>query len=304
VLCVWFFHAPLEHHADPGVTPLHTTAPWYFLWLQGLLKLGDKVLFGVIFPGILLTMFAAWPYLDTTPSRRYAHRKFALSLSMGFLTFMLVLTYMGTPKYGVASSGDVEVAQGLAPVEGVGDLRAVPFDQLALGSYCTDNLDRAHQLTMAQTNDQLASDPLPDTKSAPITCQAVPAGTELYKTMQHYQELMKLYSPSLVNGIGVLTISANQTVKDTTSDLKRIDIKLLWNLAQTSNGGASTVMDSNGAPKLQTTTTKVTQTNADGTPKMDASNLAIQTDVTQPIVQASGKYIFVSRASDYQPGGE
>jgi len=27
VLCIWFFHAPLEHHADPGITPLHTTAP-------------------------------------------------------------------------------------------------------------------------------------------------------------------------------------------------------------------------------------------------------------------------------------
>ena len=31
VLCVWFYHAPLEAHADPQVTPLGTTAPWYFL---------------------------------------------------------------------------------------------------------------------------------------------------------------------------------------------------------------------------------------------------------------------------------
>ncbi len=27
VLSVWFYHAPLENHADPQVTPLHTTAP-------------------------------------------------------------------------------------------------------------------------------------------------------------------------------------------------------------------------------------------------------------------------------------
>jgi quinol-cytochrome oxidoreductase complex cytochrome b subunit len=38
VYAVYFFHAPLEHHSDPFRTPLHTTAPWYFLWIQGLLK--------------------------------------------------------------------------------------------------------------------------------------------------------------------------------------------------------------------------------------------------------------------------
>lgn len=38
VYAVFFFHAPLEHHSDPFRTPLHTTAPWYFLWIQGLLK--------------------------------------------------------------------------------------------------------------------------------------------------------------------------------------------------------------------------------------------------------------------------
>jgi Cytochrome b(N-terminal)/b6/petB len=38
VYAVFLFHAPLEHHSDPFRTPLHTTAPWYFLWIQGLLK--------------------------------------------------------------------------------------------------------------------------------------------------------------------------------------------------------------------------------------------------------------------------
>lgn len=32
------FHAPLQEHSNPLHTPLHTTAPWYFLWIQGLLK--------------------------------------------------------------------------------------------------------------------------------------------------------------------------------------------------------------------------------------------------------------------------
>lgn len=38
VFSAWGFHAPLEHHEDPFRTPLHSTAPWYFLWIQGLLK--------------------------------------------------------------------------------------------------------------------------------------------------------------------------------------------------------------------------------------------------------------------------
>ncbi len=38
VYAAFVFHAPLEHHSDPFRTPLHTTAPWYFLWIQGLLK--------------------------------------------------------------------------------------------------------------------------------------------------------------------------------------------------------------------------------------------------------------------------
>jgi quinol-cytochrome oxidoreductase complex cytochrome b subunit len=38
VFSAWFFHGPLEHHSDPFRTPLHSTAPWYFLWIQGLLK--------------------------------------------------------------------------------------------------------------------------------------------------------------------------------------------------------------------------------------------------------------------------
>ena len=29
--------APLEHHANANQTPLHTEAPWYFLWIQGCL---------------------------------------------------------------------------------------------------------------------------------------------------------------------------------------------------------------------------------------------------------------------------
>src|SRR5581483_8755303 len=38
VYSAWVFHPPLQEHSNPLRTPLHTTAPWYFLWIQGLLK--------------------------------------------------------------------------------------------------------------------------------------------------------------------------------------------------------------------------------------------------------------------------
>ncbi|MCL4255804.1 MAG: cytochrome b N-terminal domain-containing protein, partial [Anaerolineae bacterium] len=109
VLCIWFYHAPLEAHADPQVTPLGTTAPWYFLWIQGALKLGDKVLWGIIFPTIVLVIFFAWPYLDNTPSRRFADRRFALIVCFTFMSSFTVLSYMGTAEYGVNTTADQEI---------------------------------------------------------------------------------------------------------------------------------------------------------------------------------------------------
>jgi len=307
ILCIWFFHAPLEHHANPASTPLHTTAPWYFLWLQGLLKLGDKVLMGVLLPGFLLAAFMVWPYLDTTISRRYAHRKIALSISCLFISAMLVLSYMGTPNYGVESSGDVEVAQALAPVEGVGPLRAVPFDQYANGTYCTDDLDHAHPLKLRE---QVAPAPglasiLPDTFSNAVTCQAVPPGTELYNVMQQYQQLMAQYSTLadqghlLANGIGVLNISDAQTANDHSTDLKRLDIKVIWNPPILDKNN-TVIRNNDGTAQLQTTS--IPETNPDGTPKVDANGNNISDTV--PTVISSGKTVFVNRASDYHNNGE
>ncbi|MBI4770963.1 MAG: cytochrome bc complex cytochrome b subunit [Chloroflexi bacterium] len=75
---IFLYHAPLEPHADPLVTPLHTTAPWYFLWLQGMLKIGDKVLWGVIMPGLIVNLGLVIPYLEVGPSRRYGDRRVGL----------------------------------------------------------------------------------------------------------------------------------------------------------------------------------------------------------------------------------
>ena len=109
VLCIWFYHAPLESHADPQVTPLGTTAPWYFLWIQGALKLGDKTFWGVIFPTILLGFLMVVPYIDLNPARRFAQRRFAFSISFLMLAILVVTSYMGLSEFGVATAPDQEI---------------------------------------------------------------------------------------------------------------------------------------------------------------------------------------------------
>lgn len=154
VLVVWFFHAPLENHADPQVTPLHTTAPWYFLWLQGLLKLGDKVLMGIVVPTIVFGLLFVFPYLDLTPSRRYAHRRFMLSMGALVVLGWTLLTYMGTPWYGVETSADVEIAQEMIPQEGVGPVRATPFDEWVNNVTVIDPQDNIWLQTVSGWKDQ------------------------------------------------------------------------------------------------------------------------------------------------------
>lgn len=97
IAVTFFYHATLENQANPLSTPLHTVAPWYFLWIQGLLKLGDKTLMGVIVPTILIGSFIAMPYFDVGPLRFYGKRRIAISMSMLFVAFIAVASWMGTP---------------------------------------------------------------------------------------------------------------------------------------------------------------------------------------------------------------
>ena len=129
------YHAPLEHVANPQVTPLDTEAPWYFWWLQGMLKLGDKTLMGIIIPTILVGLLFAIPYIDRNPYRSMYRRPFAVGIGILGVITLIVLSYMGTPVYKIQTPAATRIIQDLAPEEGVGELRAIPFDQLPSGVY-------------------------------------------------------------------------------------------------------------------------------------------------------------------------
>lgn len=131
---LWLWDAPLEHHADPIVTPLHVVAPWYLSWSQGWLKLADKTLVVGFIP-LLMVAFIVMPYFEVGKSRRYADRRLGLSVAMVFIAIMLVSNWMGTPRFRVQSSAEQEVSQKLLPQEGVSVLLGVPYEHLQPGTY-------------------------------------------------------------------------------------------------------------------------------------------------------------------------
>ncbi|MCC7207636.1 MAG: cytochrome bc complex cytochrome b subunit [Anaerolineae bacterium] len=290
VMSIWFFHAPLETHANPQVTPLHTTAPWYFLWLQGLLKLGDKILFGLVLPTVLLAMFIVYPYLDVGRSRRYAHRRFQLGMMLVFIWIMLFLTYFGTGKWGVESAGDQEMVQAIAPMEGIGPIRAFPYEEWVNGTYCTDDLDNDHPLPLVMWGQPpRVSDPLPNV-ALPVICQRAPDGP-MRSLMERFMHEKERWGADLPNVVGILTVSDAQT------DLKRIDLRIIWNTPEVDENRRP-LRDENGNIRIRMVESMY---NDQGQQELDDQGLPVKHMV--PGILTSGKTLYVSRLSDYQGGG-
>ncbi|MFW5709187.1 MAG: cytochrome b [Chloroflexota bacterium] len=273
MLSVWFFHAPLESHADPQVTPKGTTAPWYFLWIQGALKLGDKVLWGIIFPTIVLVVFMILPYIDLNPSRRFADRRFALAAIFLTMAAFTVLSYMGLAEYGVESSADEEIMFELLhePAHNkMGIMLPVPFEELEPGMYTTCQFTECAMLAGAQDEDAVtalneymsSSEDVADSFLAVLTAahnpqpavrfRTVPARSpELEDAMEYFAKLMERYSEDLTNGWGALVIT------DTQSNLRRLDVIITFESETAADGetvaedGTETVLVSTEAQTAQ-----------------------------------------------------
>ncbi len=190
---IFFYHAPLEAHADGQITPLHTTAPWYFLWLQGMLKLGDKVFWGLVAPGIIFNVLFVIGWIEVGPSRRYADRRVGFSAACIVVILLAITSFMGTPNYAVTSSADQEVVAELLPQTHPGPLRQSDWSELTPGVYNSGDW----------VNDSLTP------------------------TLQH---LLQLYDrhlitarqESLQNAVGTMTIEMWQT------DLKKVTFDITW----------------------------------------------------------------------------
>lgn len=264
VLVTWFFHAPLEAHADPQVTPLGTTAPWYFLWVQGALKLGDKVIWGIVYPTIVLVFLAVFPYLDVAKSRRWAHRRVQLTIAFGMLTMFTVFSYMGLPEFGVINSADVTIIHEIVkePAHNhMGLILPVPFEELTPGMYTTRQFEAepgedanavaAFNAEISNGDFEVQSTAGPQTliqylaagQHLPVTSlnfTTAAAGTEFYDVMHEFDELIVADANEMLNGWGAIIIT------DWQRGLKRVDVIMSWDEVQIVNG--SPVLDENGEP--------------------------------------------------------
>jgi ubiquinol-cytochrome c reductase cytochrome b subunit len=184
------YHAPLEHVANPQVTPLDTKAPWYFWWLQGMLKLGDKTLMGIILPTILVVTLVSIPYIDRNPYRSLHRRPFAVGAGILAIGGLIVLSYMGLPQYGIKQDPPVRIIQDLAPMEGTGPTYEVPFDQLQSGVYIvneTATADMCPSLDYGCPDFEQVFQAFTDKVNAAISKGTLPSDTEATLVVEDWQ---------------------------------------------------------------------------------------------------------------------
>ena len=244
VMAVWFFHAPLENHADPQNTPLGTTAPWYFLWIQGALKLGDKVIWGIVFPTVVFVSLMALPYIDTSISRRFADRRFMMSLAFMGVSAVIVFSYMGTAEYGVDPSANERVLHEMThePAHNkMGLLLPVSFDGFVPGIYTTRQFGNEEGLEAeairlleaelvgtalgGQLADALRLDhnEMIDEQASNLQFSLLPTdSTELVHVVETFYEEIEAEPEDLLGGWGAVIITENQP------DLVRIDVIVVW----------------------------------------------------------------------------
>ncbi len=219
-----FYHAPLEHIANPQQTPLDTMAPWYFLWLQGMLKidpasiikgwfatiglrvelsqiLNSKQIMGIVLPTILFGVLFAVPYLDRNPNRSLFKRPWAVAIGLLFAMTIILLSYMGLPTYGIETPAATRIVQDLAPMEGLGPLRAVPFDQLQPGVYEVDKT--------------------PTEKLCPKLDYGCPALEAVFK--QYTDRVNQARDTNKLPNVQALMI-----IEDWQENLRKVTLRILW----------------------------------------------------------------------------
>ena len=79
----------------------HTRAPWFFLWVQEMLKWGDPFLWGVLVPVLLLLLLALIPYILSKPKSEEwgswfpRSNRMAQSVLAAMVIIILILTFLG-----------------------------------------------------------------------------------------------------------------------------------------------------------------------------------------------------------------
>jgi hypothetical protein len=68
-------------------------------------------------------------------------RPIAVAIGLLFVVVLAVLTYMGTPQFGIETPAATRILQDMAPEEGLGPLREISYDELEPGVYQVGQTD-------------------------------------------------------------------------------------------------------------------------------------------------------------------
>lgn len=252
---VWAFHAPLEHHSDVFRTPLHTTAPWYFLWIQGMLK--DPIMLptirfidsitgleivksglydspavqGVILPTVIFVVLFAVPYIDEwwdklrghTSSRMGSKRVLGISMGIVALILLVVFTYFGTPFFAVTAPPAVEIGQEFMPEECV--LPAIPL--------LPDDCGEVRKLGFE--GNKLGTYNLDDYANV---SPALPTFELMLARMQRATSAAAERARATNNQAGLQNVKGEFIVEDWQPNLKKITLRLVWSPMNAADSGA------------------------------------------------------------------
>jgi quinol-cytochrome oxidoreductase complex cytochrome b subunit len=98
ILIATFLPAPIEQPMNLSLVSLaEARAPWFFLWVQELLKLGNAFVFGILTPLLVLTFLAALPYLfprvDETEQGRWFPRSGRVVQIIAIIVTLAIITF-------------------------------------------------------------------------------------------------------------------------------------------------------------------------------------------------------------------
>lgn len=129
------YDAPLAAPANPLHTPSHPRAPWFFLWIQGLLSTGLPAIIGLILSIGLFLLVMAYPYL-AGEGRRPIKQKPKMLATLAALSLILVfLSYLGSRESSPDRQSPQSILSSFAPEDGGGPLHVLPFNALTEGVY-------------------------------------------------------------------------------------------------------------------------------------------------------------------------
>ncbi len=139
LISLYIYDAPLESHANPMHTPENTAAPWFFLWLQGALKLGDGMLITLLIFIVLPLLLFLLPYLDRGKKEVPLNKRFlAIPIGVVIVVSLGYLSQLGMHHHNANPQSASEVLSIFAPEEQTTPFHRLGFSNLPAGVFLTD----------------------------------------------------------------------------------------------------------------------------------------------------------------------